>query len=584
MMRRLSRRAWLFLALALCLAVVASAAGLVFSSKGGNRAQAAAASGTTAPASPAPQPASAQARADLGRMQAALNSGSVSAQAALLAPPLKFAPGSGPVVPAGKTVTVRPGTFRQDGQAAVVQAGVSDGTTVTLGLRLAQGHWRLYGVQVPAQAAARVTGQPASAQLTAAVSAAQAAQDNGIYQPVILVHGFGESASNWDSSGMTARIRAIPGVRVLKFDYSKANTRWVSDPAIGQKLADDIHHEAEASGRKVIVVGFSMGGLAIRYAATTGGAAGDIAEDITIGTPNTGSFGGNAHDVLCGAGGLVFVMTGHGSFCTQLQAASAMSVLNPEILMLPKLPSTIPLHAIAGNEIYIYRLWGAMGAFPFVGDGAVTPWSALDRHPGSGHDTYETVTNPLVWDDTSAWHLNLTRNPDVQKLVSGYISDWIRDNPLPRELPLLEQPPALGGEAYWLADGGVWYVHDAGLRISRAAATSSEADLFGIETWNAYGTVVTGTAHLRLTPQDDGSLLGTYIDDATYVKTPGADTSPWPGPDSSAPKMGEVVRLVPVAPGHAKSVYGGNSPRMFVGGNTNWCQDSLPDASKYCGA
>ena len=69
---------------------------------------------------------------------------------------------------------------------------------------------------------------------------------------------------------MAGVIKAIPGARVLKFDYSQVNTKWVDNPDIGPALADYIHQVARASGRPVIVVGFSMGGLAIRYAATTG--------------------------------------------------------------------------------------------------------------------------------------------------------------------------------------------------------------------------------------------------------------------------------------------------------------------------
>src|SRR6266496_2531962 len=87
LMRRLSNRAWILLMLAICLAVTASAAGLVLSRHG---AQAAAAprSGITAP-----PPGTTQARADLTAMQALLNSGSAAQQAALLAPPLKLASG-----------------------------------------------------------------------------------------------------------------------------------------------------------------------------------------------------------------------------------------------------------------------------------------------------------------------------------------------------------------------------------------------------------------------------------------------------------------------------------------------------------
>ena len=110
MMRRLSTRAWVVLMIALGLVATASGAGLVLSLHAGSMAQPAAAA-----ASPGPQPGSAQARADLATMQSLLNSGSVSAQSRPAGTGAKFAPGSGPIVPAGKTVTVLPETFRSGG-------------------------------------------------------------------------------------------------------------------------------------------------------------------------------------------------------------------------------------------------------------------------------------------------------------------------------------------------------------------------------------------------------------------------------------------------------------------------------------
>jgi pimeloyl-ACP methyl ester carboxylesterase len=690
--KRLSKRARLVLALILGFALAAAAAGLVLTSRAG---RAAAASSS---------PGQVQTKADLTQMQSALNSGSVPRQAALLAPPVRFMPGSKPVFPPGKTVMILPGTLRSDGQHGTVRARLSDGTAVTLGLYLVQGHWRLYALQAgSAQTSAKITAQPASAQLTADVSSAgQAALAAGTYQGVILVHGFGERASNWDSSGMTERINAIRGVRVLKFDYSQVNTQWVSNPAIGPALADYIHAVARASGRPVIMVGFSMGGLAIRYAATTGARAGDIAMVITIGTPNTGTLVGNGHDLLCGAAGLGFEMAWPG-FCTQFQAASAMSVLNPEILSLPKLPPSIPvLHAIAGDQTCYWKIGGALAEFPFFGDVVVPTGSALDKRPGSMNDTYESVVNPVVPGNWSAWHLQLTANPQIQQLVHGYIADYLQAHPVPAaqgQQPLTghpagpdgndplnfiygyydalnahnyqwawnaggsniagtsydswvagyigtkgmyvtgkdltggvgqEQPggsyvvqvsitayqadgsaqyyagtytvgwdgsrwsivaadihqtsgPAasaqqLGGDSYWLAGGGQWYVHGALLQISRGPS-----GLTGTETWNAYGNVVYGTAHLAFTLQPDGSLAGTYTDDTTYTKDPNKDTSAWTGPDPGDPRKGQTITLVPVAPMHAKTVYGSNSPPSWTPGNPNWCQQGLVDPA-VCGA
>jgi hypothetical protein len=250
------RRARFFLILALCLAVAASAAGLTVLLHGRDRA--AAASGPAA-ASPSPRPSSTQARADLTGMQAALNSGSVSAQAALLVPQLTFAPGSGPIVPAGKTITVLPGTLRPDGQFDTVRARVSDGTIVTLGLHLTGSHWRLYAVQAgSAQTRARVAGPPATVRLMSAVvdNHVPAKEEIGTKQPVILIHGWNGDPSSFGSIGedgkpdpasMLGRISSVPGVWASTFDWSVTSGRWVTDQANGPDFTRYVNRVALAS-------------------------------------------------------------------------------------------------------------------------------------------------------------------------------------------------------------------------------------------------------------------------------------------------------------------------------------------------
>jgi hypothetical protein len=469
-MTRRPRRPWLLgIVLFLC-AAVAAGAGIVL----GSRAQppAAAPPGSTA-APAAPAPGKTQAQADLAAMQSVLNSGSVAKQAALLVPPMRFASGSGPVLPPSTTITISPGSLHSSGQSGTVQARISDGTTVTLGLYSVQGHWRLYGAQAGSvQTKAAITGQPVTVRLMAdMISASQS-----------------------------------------------------------------------------------------------------IAMVITIGTPNTGSLLGNAHDVFCGAIGAGIELAWHGA-CTQFQAASAMAVFNPEIMTLPKLPPSVPLHAIAGDETYVFKLLGAQVAWPFFGDGVVTTGSALDKRPGWKDDTFDTVANPFVLDDTSAFHLRLTSNPNVQVLVDRYISDYLRSH------PVQAAQAVLGGDAYWLADGGTWTVHGLQLQISRGPS-----GLIGTQTWNAGGNIEIGHAQLAFTSNADGSLTGTYIATGThtYTKTPPAGFIP--EPDTDLPQQGQTIMLVPVSPHLAKTVYNGNSPSLFVGGNTNLCQDGLANASQYCGA
>jgi hypothetical protein len=321
---------------------------------------------------------------------------------------------------------------------------------------------------------------------------------------------------------------------------------------------------------------------------------------ITIGTPNKGSFISDARNLVCDNPTILPSIAENiqPGLCTQWTAAGAMSVFNSKISQLPMLPTAIPIvHAIAGDQHLVWKVLNATVDAPIDGDGVVPLWSALAKRPGGTQDTFDRVTNPLVPANWSAMHLELQRNTSIMQLVTGYVSGWIREHPLPAASacptsgdvpgaadcyahpPATAQPaaaPALGGDAYWLADGGRWYVHDAGLRISRGPS-----GLTGTETWNAYGTIVTGTIHLAFTSQPDGSLLGTYTDNTVYTTTPGRDASMFQ-PDPAAPRQGEVIRLVPVAPMHAKSVYVSRPGPLYA--NTNWCQAGLPNGWKWCGA
>ena len=582
----------------LALAVSASAAGLVLHLNKGSTAQAAPAPGTTTPA--APPPGSAQARADLTRMQALLNSGSASKQAAILPPSVAFVPGSGPVFPPRTTITIRQGTFRSaGGSAGTVQAVLSDKTAVTLELHSAKGHLYLYDVKAGAQTSAKVTSRsagPVTAQLLSKIVPGDVLPPNqvptqdqiGQKTPVIFVHGFNESAANWsdgpDGKDMLSNVDKINGVMSLRFDYSSGTAdKWVDNPANGPALATYIKKVAQASlaGKghgKVVIVAFSMGGLLTRYAATTGGAGGDIGMVITIGTPNAGSFAGDGRTLLCYNGVVLPAIADQfvPGICTQWSAASSMGVFSPQIWLLPKLPSSIPVvHAIAGDETLVWTIWSkgtwsAKAELPLHGDGIVPTWSALEKRSGGQENTVDTFTNPLNAGDVSVWHLQLKSNSRVIAKTVYYITVYVQANP-PAAVA-----PALGSEAYWLADGGRWYVHDGTLQISRAGATDSEADLTGLWSWNDYQNTVWGHAVLRLSVQQDGSLAGTFVGSATYTLHDGSPAQGY-APQPDAPTDGQAIKLVPVGPMHAQVVGG-----YF--GNTNWCQAGLADASRYCGA
>ena len=412
MMRRLSTRAWVVLMIALGLVATASGAGLVLSLHAESRAQPAAAA-----ASPDPQPGSAQARADLGQMQSLLSSGSVSKQAALLVPPARFAPGSKPIFPAGTAVTIHPGTLRHDGQQFGTVQASAGGKAVTLDLYSVQGHWHLIGVKTGAQTRAAVTSrlgsQPVMRLMGARIASNYVPTKDEIKArtPVILVHGFMPgSPANWGSDSDTAsmffKIDMTRGTWVSAFDYSPTNGEWVDNNANGPALAAYIHAVAQASkagggNGKVIIVAHSMGGLLTRYAATTGGEAGDIGMVITLGTPNTGTFwadaGETARKTLC------WEQTYNSQnvhlpsdFCRSWTALAGMSAFGPKIGLLPELPASIPLYAIAGNEIFHGQIGFAATDIPFDGDGVVSLSSALHHRPGGGTTSYTTIQNPRL--------------------------------------------------------------------------------------------------------------------------------------------------------------------------------------------
>lgn len=604
-MNTVAKRRWRWLALVLSLAVAASAAGLVLSLRGESRAQSAAAS----PSTPAPAPGSTQAQADLRRMQALLNTGSVSAQVALLAPPLQFAPGSGPVVPPGKTIRIEQETLRTDGQFATVKAAVSDGTAVTLDLYAVHGHWRLYDVETgSAQVSVKVTyglAAPPGAQLDSASGNYNFVPNKtqlGTRTPVILIHGWTGSPAAFgnagDPSSMIAQVEAIPGNRAWAwaFDYSATSGEWVTNPNNGPAFAKYIYHVHEVSlaghgSGKVIIVAYSMGGLLTRYAAgqTINGnrISDDISMVITMGTPNTGTLAANigatAHRLVCNqTAGLPQ------GFCNEWTSLAGMSAYGSQISKLPSLPSSIPLHEIAGDEIYDVHVWNATIRLSALGDFVVPTWSAQYQRPGGDFDTYTVTNDPNRLFDFSAWHGNLSKNPQVIARVHSLVLNWIQAHPVtaPVTAPSPSTSQPTGNVAYWLAGGGRWYVHGITLQISQGPS-----GLTGTETWNEgpcdpanlQGVMCQGSASLAFTSQPNGSLAGTYTTDTTYTPSSGTSVGSFPG-DPGAPQKGQTVLLEPVAPMHAQSVLGPDSPMMFSGGNLNLCQAGLPDASQYCGA
>ena len=96
-----------------------------------------------------------------------------------------------------------------------------------------------------------------------------------------------------------------------------------------------------------------------------------------------------------------------------------------------------------------------------------------------------------------------------------------------------EVGPRLGGDAYWLADGGPWTVHGSQLQISQGPS-----GLIGTQTWNAGGNIDIGHAQLAFTSNADGSLTGTYIATGTLYLYQGTASWLHPGAGRRPPAEG----------------------------------------------
>jgi pimeloyl-ACP methyl ester carboxylesterase len=139
----------------------------------------------------------------------------------------------------------------------------------------------------PAGASTCLSGLPQVRQVTAAGSRTLTGST-----PVLFVHGINSGPGIWQpgsARSIAGQAAAIAGVTAWTFSYARESLQWVTNPAIGPDLASAISCLAAGSGRQVIVVGHSMGGLAAQYAIARSQAAGHVAALITIGTPFQGS-------------------------------------------------------------------------------------------------------------------------------------------------------------------------------------------------------------------------------------------------------------------------------------------------------
>jgi pimeloyl-ACP methyl ester carboxylesterase len=241
---------------------------------------------------------------------------------------------------------------------------------------------------------------------------------------------------------LVGQLQGIPGAAVFTFDYHPYSGRWVTDPHLGPALGEVIDCLAATSATKVIVIGHSMGGLAARYAAANPDRSTKIRRIITLGTPNTGSIAAmlaaSGVDVgsklykpiallrlLLSACGQETTGSMDGGLCDLLpaqvaafdgEAGKALRYGSPELAALRKIPSSIPVNALAGESTFDVLLgWFTSDKAPIrAGDIVVTLDSAQAQSDARRVVSCKYQLNPVrgVGDTLSLW-IGVTAKNDV---------------------------------------------------------------------------------------------------------------------------------------------------------------------------
>lgn len=293
--------------------------------------------------------------------------------------------------------------------------------------------------------------------------------------PVLFVHGMDDDTDHWQPAGqprytdpanpeyswsnsLLAKVRAVPTVSEWLFDYANVSLHWVTDPQIGSALAQAITCIAERTGHKVVVVTYSMGGLATQLAvsqpASAGGLVADhVAEVVTVANPSLGSLtltvaqaaisGTEVASVAAlknfllrdGVEGFLSACAAlakggharelHNTMCEYTKVlrspvGSALLYGSPTILQLPKWPANLPILPIAGDislqtNIKVYN-WDSP-PIP-IGDGVVSldsaTASAIREQPFTVPCTLDNVLHIL---SNACFHRNLVANSAVQNKI-----------------------------------------------------------------------------------------------------------------------------------------------------------------------
>jgi pimeloyl-ACP methyl ester carboxylesterase len=439
------KRQYQVLVLFIVVAIVVAAGWFVYQKPGGK---------------PSPTPA-ASGQSSTQRLETALSAGA-STQASVLTPTLRSAAHGQPVIPAGASIQLQPGTFRSSGNYAVVQGTVtgSGHQALAIGLVLSRtdsgSPWQVASLTAPMPATPLHT--LGSAENTAFVTSVGATSGgcSDIPQgktPVVFVHGLNARPSVWgnatDSTSFIGRVGHITGAYSVPFDYSSDNLHWVTNSNIGARLAETILCLTQKSGTKAIVIAHSMGGLALKEAIKEQPqVAQELGLVVTIATPNDGTVIDTAMLAALGAF-CVVARCGH-AYNDALQLWSALPALSyqsDQIRALPEWPKTVPVYAIAGNIApTVYTLtWGGLVGYRADYSGSdmlVTTNSALHGNTignQGGYREFNCTTSAIVvlpfFTQAPCDHNALLSNSDVESAVAQQIQRYVAAQPKPSPTP-----------------------------------------------------------------------------------------------------------------------------------------------------
>src|SRR5665647_2474947 len=289
-----------------------------------------------------------------------------------------------------------------------------------------------------------------------------------LWHPVVLIHGFtgratheasrsgafshvidmyaGSGDITLDARSLVGQLQAVPGAAVYTFDYHAASARWVTDPAIGDALAEALTCLTDAYGTKVVTVAHSMGGLAMRQAMHLTDDAGQpvserVSDVVTFGTPNTGSAvdaavgrgldaaattSGQAMLVRllalsCGAratvdaddDGVVCSLFGNPGRLFDSAAGRALRSGSAELAALPAWPSDVRVTALAGNTVLQrseVTWWGLAPSRPL---GSVAAGDLIVGVDSATVNTYES------YQATCTFELN------AERTKQDYVLRWV---------------------------------------------------------------------------------------------------------------------------------------------------------------